>query len=73
MRLARRSELLLDADVQLLRSDPEPDPAAGAERLGLLELLEPEQPAEEAARLRLAAGRRGELDVVDAVEHSREG
>ena len=64
---------MLDADVQLLPSDTEPDPAAGAERLGLLELLEPEQSAEEASRLRLAAGRRSELDVVDAVEHSREG
>ena len=66
-------ELLLDADVQLLRSDPEPDAAAGAQRLGLLDLLEAEQPAEEAARLGLAAGRRGQLDVIDAVEHGREG
>ena len=73
MGLPRRRERLLDADVQLLRPDPEPDPAAGAQRLGLLELLEAEQPGEEAARLRLAAGRRCELDVVDAVEHRREG
>ena len=73
MRLARRRERLLDADVQLLRPDPEPDPAAGAQRLGFSTSSRPEQLAEEAARLRLAAGRRSQLDVVDAVEHSREG
>ncbi len=73
MCLARRRELLRHTDVQLLRSDPEPDAAAAAQRLGLLDLLEGEQPTEEAAGLGLAAGRRGQLDVIDAVEHSREG
>ena len=70
MRLPRRRELGLDADVELLRPDAEPDAAARPQRLRLRELLEPEQLAEEPARLRLAAGRRGELDVVDAVEHA---
>ena len=40
-----------------------------SERLRLLDLLEPEQLAEEAAGGVLAAGRGGELDVVDAVDH----
>ena len=56
MRLARGGEIRLDADVELLRADPEPDPAAAPERLRFLELLEPEQLAEEAARGTLAAG-----------------
>ena len=73
MCLACGRELLLDADVQLLHPDLEPDAAAGAQRLRLLDFLEAEQPAEEAARLGLAAGRRGQLDVIDAVEHGREG
>ena len=72
MRLAGGGEIGLDADVELLRADPEPDPAAGAERLRLLDLLEPEQLAEEAAGGVLAAGGGGELDVVDAVDHACE-
>ena len=70
MGLARGSEAVLDADVQLLGADLEPDAAARPERLRLLQLLEPEQAAEEAARRLLAAGRRGELNVVDPFEHS---
>ena len=66
MRLARGGEIGLDADVELLRADLEPDPAAASERLRLLELLEPEQVAEEPAGGVLAAGGSGELDVVDA-------
>jgi hypothetical protein len=42
----------------------EPRTAAGAQRPGLLELLEAEQVPEEAPRLRLAARRRRDLDVV---------
>jgi len=42
----------------------EPGTAARAQRLRLLELLEAEQVTEEAARLRLAARRGRELDVV---------
>jgi hypothetical protein len=50
-------------------ADPEPDAAPVAKRLRLRQLLEPEQLAEEAACLALAAGGRGELDVVDRFEH----
>jgi len=52
-----------------VRADPEPDAATALERFRLLELLEPEQVAEEAARVILAAGGGSELDVVDAVNH----
>ena len=65
MRLPRGRERLLDADVELLAvAEREPGAAARAQRLGLLELLEPEQVAEEAPRLGLAAARRRELDVI---------
>jgi hypothetical protein len=60
MRLARGHEVLLDADVQLL----EPDAAARAQRLGLLDLDEPEQLPVERPRGVLAAGRRRYLDVI---------
>ena len=73
MRLQRGRELRLDPDVQLLRADAEPDTAARPQRIRLLDLLEPEQLAEEPACVRLAAGRGSELDVVDAVEHSNRG
>jgi hypothetical protein len=65
MRLLRRRERLLDADVKLAAvAEGEPHAAARAQRLRLLELFEAEQVAEEAARLGLAAGRRCELDMV---------
>jgi hypothetical protein len=57
---------VLDADVELLAAEREPDAAAAVEGLRLLHLREPEKPAEEAARLRLTAGRSRELDVVEA-------
>lgn len=69
MRLPRGGELGLDADVELLRTDPKPDPTSVSERLRLLELLEPEQFAEERMGGVLAAGGSSELDVVDAVDH----
>jgi hypothetical protein len=63
--LPRRRKRLLDADVELIVArEREPDAAARTERLRLLELLEAEQVTEEAARLRLAARRGRELDVV---------
>src|SRR3954469_17841556 len=69
VRLARRCERLLDPDVQLLRvAAGEPDPPAGAQRRRLLQLRQPEQAAVEPPRLVLAAGRGGELDVVDPVD-----
>jgi hypothetical protein len=65
MRLPRGGEVVFDADVELASAaDCKPGAATWAQRLGLLELLQAEQIAEEAARLRLAARRRGELDVV---------
>jgi hypothetical protein len=65
MRLPRRRERLLDADMKLSAArQGEPDAAARAQRLRLLDLLQPQQLAEEAPRLGLAAGRRRELDVV---------
>ena len=71
VRLARRGEGLLDADVQLLRARPEPAAAAGPERLRLRQLLHPEQAAVERARLLLAPWRSGDLDVVDAEDRHR--
>ena len=65
MRLPRRGERLLDTDVELAAvGEREPRAAPGAQRLGLLELLEAEQSAEEPARLVLAARRGCELDVI---------
>ena len=51
MRLARGRERLLDPDVQLLRAGAEPAAAARPDRLGLRQLLHPEQAAVERARL----------------------
>jgi hypothetical protein len=65
MGLPRRDERILDADVELTPlANGKPDATTRAQRLGLFELLESEQVAEEAARFRLAARRRGELNVV---------
>jgi hypothetical protein len=65
VRLPRRCEGVFDADVELAAScQLEPDAAARAQRLRLLDLLEAEQLAEEATRLRLASGRSRELDVI---------
>jgi hypothetical protein len=65
VRLARGDERILDADVELATArEREPGAAARAQRLGLLELLEAEQSAEEPARLVLAARRGCELDVI---------
>ena len=65
MRLQRRGEGVFDADVELASlADCKPSATTRAQRFGLCELLQAEQIAEEAARFRLAARRRGELDVV---------
>lgn len=68
MRLPRRPKGVLDADVELAVAHAKPAPAATPELRRLLDLLEPQQPAEEPACLGLAALWRGELYVVD-VEH----
>jgi hypothetical protein len=65
VRLARRRERILDADVELAAArEREPGAAARAQRLRLLELLEPEQLTEETPSLVLAARRGRELDVI---------
>ena len=65
MRLPSRRERLLDADVELPSAvEREPDASAGAQRFGLLDLLQREEVAEEAARLRLAARWSRDLDVI---------
>jgi hypothetical protein len=69
MRLARRHEVVLEADVELLGAAPEPD-ATGFGPFGQRHLLEAEDAAEVAARLLFEAGRRGELHVVDAGDHA---
>ena len=73
MGLQGRREVLLDADVQLLavRAAAEPDAAAGLQLVRLLDLLEAQQPTVEAPRLGLAAGRRRDLDVVDAGDRAQ--
>ena len=72
MRLPRGGEVRLDADVELVLPDAEPDAAACPDRLRLRDLLQPEQLAEEAARGLLAAGWGRELDVVDSRARGRE-
>jgi hypothetical protein len=64
MRLPRGRERLLDADVKLTASEREPDAATRAERLRLFDLRQPEEVAVEETRLRFAAGRRCNLDVI---------
>jgi lipopolysaccharide/colanic/teichoic acid biosynthesis glycosyltransferase len=66
MRLPRRHERILDAEVQLLVAGAEPDAAAGADRLGLRHLLEAEQRTVEAAGRVLRPRWDGDLDVVEA-------
>ncbi len=66
VRLERRDERLLDADVQFLAAGSEPATAAGRKRLGLRQLFETEQRTVEGTCLRLAAGRRRDLHMVDA-------
>lgn len=66
MSLAGGREAFLHTDVQGLASAREPRTAAAVEGRGLLELGQAEQVAVERARRRLAAGRGGDLDVVEA-------
>jgi len=62
--LVRGPELGLDPDVQLSVAQREPHPAPGLQRRRLLHLGQSEQLAVEATRLGFAAGRRGDLHVV---------
>ena len=72
MRLACRSERILDTDVQLLVARAEPAAAARGERLRLRELFESEELAVEGAGFLLTARRRGDLHVVDAGDRHRQ-
>ena len=57
--------MLLHPDVQLLRADAEPDPAARSERLWLGDFDKPKQVAVETAGLRLARVRSRQLNVIE--------
>ena len=72
MRLGRGCEVVRDADVQLVRTEPKPHATPCGEQRRLLELLEPEEVAVEAPGVVLAPGRGCDLDVVetdDVVAH----
>jgi hypothetical protein len=64
VRLQRRRERLFESDMELAVVEREPCTAARAQRLGLLELLQAKQIAEEAPRFGFAARRRRDLNVV---------
>ena len=66
MRLRRRPERLLDADVQLGGAEREPAPAPHREQRRLLELRQAQEAAVERPGRLLATGRGGDLDVVQA-------
>lgn len=67
--LARSREFRLDADVKLLIADGEPNAASLSQRLGLLDLVQSNEVAEEAPGIRLATGRCGNLNVSEANSH----
>jgi hypothetical protein len=70
VRLACGREPLVDADVELVVAEREPDASAGPQWLRFVELRQSQQLAEEAPRLGLRARWSGELHVVEA-EKSR--
>jgi hypothetical protein len=70
VRLARGHEVGLDANVQLLVADREPDAAARLELLWFRELAQAEQPAVEVARLGLGGRRSGDLDVIEGANQA---
>ena len=65
MGLQSRCEGVFDSDVQLLGARPEPAAASRAQPVGLRELVQAEQRSVERAGGILAAGGRGDLDVID--------
>jgi hypothetical protein len=65
MRLVGRVKVLSDAEVEVDAGADEPTAPALCERLGLGNLAQPKQRGVEVARLSLATGRHGELDVID--------
>jgi hypothetical protein len=64
--LQGRSKRLLNADVELMRTNREPNPPATLERVRFGDLWEAKKPAEELARLRLAPPGRRKLNVIQA-------
>jgi lipopolysaccharide/colanic/teichoic acid biosynthesis glycosyltransferase len=73
VRLARGRVWVLDSDMKLLRSCPEPTATTPRQRLRLRQLREAEQPAVEHPRGVLAARRPRNLHVVDACDRDGEG
>ena len=71
MRLARRPELRLDAEMDLDRAALDPDAAAFRELRRLLELGHAEHADIEAAARRLGAGRYRDLHVIEAEHRGR--
>ena len=65
MRLPSRCERLLNADVELMVTDSEPDTTSPLQARGLLQLVQPEQPPIEGSGLRLASLWCRELYVVE--------
>jgi hypothetical protein len=65
MRLARRPEVGINADVQLAIAKLEPATAAPGQFAGLGDFSQPQQLAEKPPRLNLTAGRNGDLDVIE--------
>jgi lipopolysaccharide/colanic/teichoic acid biosynthesis glycosyltransferase len=72
MRLRRRSELWLDADVELLTAGLEPHTASGTNGLGLRKLGHSEQVAVESPCGLLAVRRRRELHMVETKDRHNE-
>ena len=70
MRLARRPELVLDAEMQADVAAREPAAAAAGEARRLLHLLEPQHAGIEGARGVLLAARYRDLDMVDGMQPS---
>jgi hypothetical protein len=68
MGLAHRRELRLDPDMELLTAGLEPDASASAERLGLDQLGQAKQLAEEPPRRLLAPAWRGDLHMVKPLD-----
>jgi hypothetical protein len=71
MRPRRGSERLGDTDVQLLRPDAEPHPAAHGEERRLRYLVEPEKRSVEPAGVVLTPRGRCDLDVVEGGKSAR--
>ena len=72
VRLGRRREVRVDADVELGRAEREPRTATACQAGRLDELIEPQQRAIERPGERFAAGRRRDLNVIELERLHRE-